>query len=124
MPYEVKLYQRTKDLLAPAEYKSLSPLGTSPTITDDFGLSLSESNAIIDYILDKAEFEGCKNELRASPSSPNRNQYLIWFHVPPSSMQFVMSTDSLLRTIPKKLPWPLSWLFSLIGGKGALHCSR
>ena len=52
-PYELKVYKRDAETrLAPAEYKALSPLGTAPVITDENGLVLAESNAVIDYILD------------------------------------------------------------------------
>jgi len=51
--YQLELYERDpKTHLAPANYKALSPLGTAPVITDG-ELVLAESNAIIDYILDK-----------------------------------------------------------------------
>ena len=44
--YELKLYERDKKtLLAPAEYKALSPLGTAPVVTDG-DLVLAETSAI------------------------------------------------------------------------------
>ena len=53
VPYEVKLYDRDPNTrLAPAEYKAVSPLGTAPCITDG-DITLSETNAIMDHILDR-----------------------------------------------------------------------
>jgi glutathione S-transferase len=57
MDYTLRIYPRTSDLKAPPEYKAISPLGVSPTITDG-DLALCESNAIIEYILDKADRDG------------------------------------------------------------------
>ena len=52
VPYEVKLYDRDPQTrLAPAEYKAVSPLGTAPVITEG-NVTLAETNAIVDYILD------------------------------------------------------------------------
>ena len=66
VPYEIKLYDRDpKTRLAPAEYKAISPLGTAPVITDD-GLTLAETNAIVDYICDKHD----DGRLRPAPGTP------------------------------------------------------
>ncbi|KAG8732704.1 hypothetical protein FRC10_000749 [Ceratobasidium sp. 414] len=46
VPYGVKKYQRTPDMLAPDELKSVHPLGISPVITDG-ELALAELGAII-----------------------------------------------------------------------------
>jgi len=118
MVYELKIYKRTPELLAPPEYKAISPLGTSPTLTDGT-TTLCESNAIMDYILDNAtKNNGDTKNLRPTLESPERTNYLFWFHCPPASMQFVMTTDSLFRTLPQRAPWPISWLLEMVGGKG------
>ena len=81
--YDLKLYKRNAtDSMAPPEYKALSPLGTSPTITMGDGQVLNESNAIMDYILDLAEEAGNakSKELRPPIASSDRTQYLFWFH--------------------------------------------
>ncbi|ORE97130.1 glutathione S-transferase [Aurantimonas sp. 22II-16-19i] len=49
-PYEVKHYQRTKDMQAPRELKQVHPLGKSPVITDE-GRTIAETGAIVEYIL-------------------------------------------------------------------------
>lgn len=46
VPYELKKYQRTPEMVAPPELKAVNPLGTAPAITDE-GLNLAESGAIV-----------------------------------------------------------------------------
>jgi len=75
LDYDFKMYDRDpKTMLAPDEYKALSPLGTAPVITDG-SITLAESNAIIDYILDKAD---AKSWRPASGSSAR--QFSIYPH--------------------------------------------
>ena len=50
--YEVKYYERDKDMRAPKELKAVFPLGKSPVITDG-GTTVAESAVIIDYLIDK-----------------------------------------------------------------------
>ena len=53
LEYEVKRYERDpKTMLAPPELKAIHPLGKSPVITDG-ELTLAESGAIIEYLVDK-----------------------------------------------------------------------
>lgn len=81
--YGFKMYDRDPEtMLAPANYKALSPLGTAPVITDD-AVTLSESNAIIEYILDQTDGQ----DLRPEPGDADRAQYLFWFHAAQGSYQ-------------------------------------
>jgi len=53
IPYELKRYERDPaTILAPPEYKALSPMGTAPVITDGDTV-LAESGAITEYIIAK-----------------------------------------------------------------------
>jgi len=53
LPYEIKHYQRdAKTSLAPPELRQVHPLGKSPVITDG-GLTVAESGAILEYLVDK-----------------------------------------------------------------------
>jgi glutathione S-transferase len=53
LPYEVKHYQRDANTsLAPPELRQVHPLGKSPVITDG-GLTVAESGAILEYLVDK-----------------------------------------------------------------------
>ncbi len=108
--YGFKMYDRDeKTMLAPEDYKALSPLGTAPVITDG-NVVLAESNAIIDYILDKAK----GNKLRPAMSAKDRAPYLFWFHAaqgsyqPALTMSFVLSitvakTPALIRPLIRKV---------------------
>ena len=76
IPYELKIYARDPvSRLAPAEYKALHPLGTAPVITDG-DLVMSESGAIMDYIIGKHG----GGRLALAPADPNFADYLFWFH--------------------------------------------
>ena len=76
IPYELVIYDRDPvTRLAPAEYKALHPMGTAPVITDG-DLVLSESGAIMEYIIHR--YGG--GRLAAQPEAPNYPDYLFWMH--------------------------------------------
>ena len=52
VPYVIKKFERTADKLAPAELKTIHPLGKSPVIKDG-ERAVAESGFIIDYLIDK-----------------------------------------------------------------------
>ena len=75
--YEVKLYNRREDnRLAPDEFKSLHPMGIAPVITDG-DLVLSESGAIMDYIIAKYAPD---TELVPGPDDPDFADHLFYYH--------------------------------------------
>jgi glutathione S-transferase len=54
LPYAIKRYARDpKTMLAPQELRRVHPLGKSPVIEDE-GMVVSESGAIVEYLIDKA----------------------------------------------------------------------
>jgi len=111
--YELKLYERDKKTnLAPAEYKELSPLGTAPVISDG-DLVLSESNAIVDYILDKYPSDA----LRPTPESSDRTRYLFWMHASQGSLMPVLLIGMLFRIIPERVPFFIKTLIQPILNK-------
>ena len=100
-PYELKIYDRDPETrLAPAEYKALSPLGTAPVITDDTGLVLAESNAVIDYILDTHP----ESPLRPAPGEASRADYLFWFHAGTGSLMPMQFFNGLLTMMKARSP--------------------
>jgi glutathione S-transferase len=115
LDYELKVYERLPNYLAPEEYKAISPLGTAPAITTEDGLHLSESNAIIDYIIDRAE-DNAKN-LRPAPGDASRTNYLFWFHTSAASLQAILSTDTIFRMLPSKTYWPVSAILRKVATK-------
>jgi len=76
LPYEIKKYQRdAKTMLAPPELRAVHPLGKSPVITDD-GLTVAESGAIIEYLLDRYG----EGRLRPTAGTPERLRFTYWLH--------------------------------------------
>ncbi|RZJ05761.1 MAG: glutathione S-transferase, partial [Haliea sp.] len=51
--YDIRRYERdARTLLAPPELRAVHPLGKSPVVTDD-DLTLAESGAIIEYLVER-----------------------------------------------------------------------
>ncbi|UIJ71983.1 glutathione S-transferase family protein [Aurantimonas sp. HBX-1] len=50
VPYEVKRYERGKDMQAPKAMRQIHPLGKSPILTDG-ARTIAETGAIVEYIL-------------------------------------------------------------------------
>src|ERR1700750_2805743 len=76
VPYEVKRYERDpKTMLAPPELLAVHPLGKSPVITDG-GVTLAESGAIIEYLVDMYG----NGRLKPPAGSPQRLRYSYWMH--------------------------------------------
>ena len=87
LPFELVMYDRDpKTMLAPDRYKALSPLGTAPVITDG-SVAISESAAIIDYVVDQLDDPALAQSLRPEPGDPLRADYLFWFHAAGASVQ-------------------------------------
>jgi glutathione S-transferase len=127
MPYDIKLYKRTEERLAPAELKAISPLGTSPCITDvnpatGQNVVLSETNAIIDYILDKQQQkegndDGIKSSmmsLRPGPMTKDRADYLFLYHGAQGSLGPTVTQDFVWKLVVSKVPCPLSYIFKMV----------
>lgn len=100
-PYGFEMYDRdTETMLAPDTYKTLSPLGTAPTITDG-DLALSESNAIIDYIVDRS----ARSDLRPAADDPMRADYLFWFHTAQGTLQPMATFGFVLGLATQRSPF-------------------
>ena len=120
MEYDIKLYKRTGDGLAPTELKAISPLGTSPCITDinpvtNQNVVLSETNAIIDYIIDKHEHAtSTTSTLRPPPMTQDRADYLFLFHGAQGSLGPTVVQDFVWKLVVSKVPCPFSFLFKAV----------
>ncbi len=113
-PYELKLYNRDpQSNLAPPEYKALSPLGTAPVITDENGLVLTESNAVIDYILDQHP----DSPLQPKADDANRADYLFWFHAGVGSMMPMQFMDGIFTLLQKRSPFFIRPIISGVLGQ-------
>ena len=76
LDYEIRRYERDrKTMLAPPELKKVHPLGKSPVITDG-RLTLAESGAILQYLVDEYDTAG-----RLQPkSATDRRRMNYWMH--------------------------------------------
>jgi len=98
IPYDLRIYDR--DLvtrLAPADYKTLHPMGAAPVITDG-DLVLAESGAIIEYIVARYG----KGRLTLAPDHPDFAQFLYWFHFANGTLQPATGRSMVLSRL--KLP--------------------
>ncbi|RBP51248.1 glutathione S-transferase family protein [Arenicella xantha] len=113
--YELKVYERDKQTrLAPADYKAVSPLGTSPVITDG-DLNLAETSTIFDYILDQYP----ESPLRPAPHSAARTDYLFWFHAAQGSMMPMMLMSIVFQMLETRSPRLIRPLIKTVLGKAS-----
>ena len=92
LPYELNLMKFHPEDLKSDEHRKRHPLGRIPVLEDD-DISIYESGAIIDYILEKHKNGG----LKPSVNSPEYPYYLQWLHycegmVMPPMNQIVVHT--------------------------------
>ncbi|MAT51652.1 MAG: glutathione S-transferase [Porticoccaceae bacterium] len=73
LPYNLEWFDRQESGMAPPEYKALHPAGTAPIIRDG-DLVLSESRAIVDYIINRHG----NGRLQVGVDQPNYPDYLYW----------------------------------------------
>ena len=75
LKYKIEIFKRTPERQAPPAYKALHPLGRAPIIRDG-DLTLTESGAIIEYLLGRYG----KGKLVPKEKSAEYPQYLEWLH--------------------------------------------
>ncbi len=76
LPYEIKRYERNpKTMLAPPSLRKVHPLGKSPVITDG-ELTLAESGAIVEYLVDRYG----NGRLKPALGTPEHLCYTYWLH--------------------------------------------
>lgn len=98
IPYDLRIYDRDPvTRLAPADYKTLHPMGAAPVITDG-DLVLAESGAIIEYIVARYG----KGRLTLAPDHPDFAQFLYWFHFANGTLQPATGRSMVLSRL--KLP--------------------
>jgi glutathione S-transferase len=101
LDYDLVVHDRdNKTMAASDEYKTLSPLGTAPVITQG-DLVMAESSAIMDYILDQTP----DHTLRPEPGSPYRARYLFWWHTTQGSMMPLQLMATVMGISQKQLPF-------------------
>lgn len=96
IPYTLRRYDRDPSTrLAPAEYKSLHPMGIAPTITDG-DLVLAESGAIVEYLIAKYG----NGRLAVAADQRNFAEYLYWLHFANGTMM-PSEVRGLILTMPE-----------------------
>ena len=100
VPYEVRRYERDKQtMLAPLALKLVHPLGKSPVITDD-GVTVAESGAIIEYIVDRYG----NGRMAPPPGTPARLRYTYWLHYAEGSVMPLLVMKLVLSRVPQAVP--------------------
>ncbi len=111
--YELKLYERDKiTRLAPKEYKTISPLGTAPVITDG-DITLAETGAIFEYILD----QNTGSSLRPKVGANARVNYLFWLHSSQGSMMPMMLMGLVFTMLETRSPALIRPVIKTVLGK-------
>lgn len=94
LPYEVRRYERDAvTSLAPPELLAVHPLGKSPVVTDG-AVTVAESGAIIEYLLD-THGARAPQPLRPAAGSEDARRFTYWLHfaegsaMPPLVMKLV-----------------------------------
>ena len=103
--YEIKRYERDEQtMLAPKSLLKIHPLGKSPVITDDAhgGVTVAESGAIIEYLIDRYDIE---SKLAPPASTPTRLRYTYWLHFAEGSAMSPLLMKLVFNRI-EKTPMP------------------
>lgn len=107
IPYEIRHYQRDrKTRLAPPELKAVHPLGKSPVITDG-DLTIAESGAILEYLIDTygGGAKGNAPVAQPKPGTPEQRQCRFWMHYAEGSLMNWLLMKLVFTTIPTQ-PMP------------------
>ena len=77
LPYEVVRYERNpQTMLAPPELRAVHPLGKSPVVTTEDGLTLAESGAIVETVIERFG----EGRLAPAAGTPEALRYRYWLH--------------------------------------------
>ncbi|WP_447555053.1 glutathione S-transferase [Vreelandella sp. EE22] len=101
LEYEIHVYHRDgKTQQAPKALKEIHPLGKSPVITDE-GLTIAESGAIIDYLIERY------GNGRFKPAAEDRQawvDYRYWLHYAEGSLMPLLVMSLVFSMVPKQSP--------------------
>ncbi len=113
LDYEIKYYERDPEtLLAPASLRQVHPLGKSPVITDG-ALTLAESGAIIEYLVDKY------GQGRFAPplDTPDRLRYTYWLNYAEGSAMPPLLLKLVFDRIEEQSPFFVKPIAQLIASR-------
>jgi glutathione S-transferase len=95
LPYEIVKYERDpRTMLAPPSLQAIHPLGKSPVVVDD-KLTLAESDAILEYLVDKYG----KGRFVPAANTPAHAHYRYFMHYAEGSLMPYL----LLRLITRRM---------------------
>ena len=98
LPYEVVHHQRDEQTqLAPASMAKIHPLSKAPIMVDG-NITLCESAAILEYLLDQDE----SHTLRPEAKSKAYYQYLEWLHFAEGSLSLPVITSLFMQMEGRK----------------------
>lgn len=97
--YEYRRYARTKEFRAPAELRSVHPLGKSPVITHG-DRTVAESGAVVEYLLDELG----EGRLRPAPGTDEHLRYRYFLHFAEGSMMPPLVVKLIMGRLRKGLP--------------------
>lgn len=100
--YEVRRYERDKKTMqAPKELKAIHPLGKSPVITDNGDITIAETGAIFEYILERY---GQGGRLIPPPGTRERLRYTYWLHYAEGSAMSPLLLKLIFTRMPDNAP--------------------
>ena len=93
--YEIERYGRDKRTsLAPPELLDIHPLGKAPIVVDD-GVTVAESGAIIEYLVNKYD----DGSLLPEQGTPERLAYTYWLHYAEGTLMPLMLLSLVMARI-------------------------
>lgn len=111
LPYEIKIYKRGPNMLAPPELKAVHPLGKAPVITDG-ALVVAETGAIMDYILTTYG----QGRLVPDIGSEARFRYTYWMYYAEGSAMTPLLLKLVTASIRQRAPWIIRPIANAIAG--------
>ncbi|WP_121971545.1 glutathione S-transferase [Leptolyngbya sp. BC1307] len=113
LEYDIKRYERNPEtMLAPESLRQVHPLGKSPVITDD-GLTLAESGAIVEYLVDRYG----NGKLAPALDTPERLRYTYWLHYAEGSAMPPLLLNLVFNQVEQKTPFFLRPIAGAIAGR-------
>lgn len=115
LPYEIVHYQRDpQTMLAPASLRAVHPLGKSPVVTTDDGLTLAESGAIIETVTERYG----SGRLAPAPGTPEALRYRYWLHFAEGTAMSPLLLKLVFDKIERsKMPFFVKPVAKMISGK-------
>jgi glutathione S-transferase len=115
LPYEIVHYQRDpKTMLAPASLRAVHPLGKSPVVTTDDGLTLAESGAIIEMVIERYG----NGQLAPAPGTAEALRYRYWMHFAEGTAMSPLLLKLVFDKIERsKMPFFVKPVAKMISGK-------